>query len=51
MRSLSDKARFVLVAGEDPIDQAERFGDIGVAGYMKKPIHPLGLIQKIRELE
>ncbi len=51
MRSLSDSARFVLVASEDPVDHAERFGDIGVAGYLKKPIHPLGLIQKIRDLE
>jgi len=51
MRSLSERAQFVLVAAEDTVDQAEHFGDIGVAGYLKKPVHPLGLIQKIRELE
>ena len=51
MRSLAEQARFVLVAEDDPVDQAEHFGDIGIAGYLKKPVHPLGLIQKIRELE
>jgi PAS domain S-box-containing protein len=50
MRSLSEHARFVLVGNDDPVDQAQRFGDLGVAGYLKKPLHPLGLIQKIREL-
>ncbi len=47
-RSAPDMRLLVLTGGE-PVAVAECVADIGVRSILRKPVHPLTLIQKIRE--
>lgn len=47
-RSAPDLRLLVLTGGE-PVAVAESVADIGVRSILRKPVHPLALIQKIRE--
>ena len=39
----------VLITESEPLDVAEGVADLGVRSILQKPVHPLALIQKIRE--
>jgi PAS domain S-box-containing protein len=41
--------RIVLITESEPLDVAEGVADLGVRSILRKPVHPLALIQKIRE--
>jgi PAS domain S-box-containing protein len=57
LRSLLEEIRrhapntgILLVSGGETVDVAESVADLGIRAILRKPLHPLALIQKIREL-
>jgi PAS domain S-box-containing protein len=40
----------IVVTEDEPVEIAESVADLGIQTILRKPIHPLALIQKIREL-
>ncbi|HEX9729772.1 MAG TPA: PAS domain S-box protein [Gemmatimonadales bacterium] len=40
----------VLVSAEDPFAVAERFSEVGVTAYLRRPVHPLTLLQTMRDI-
>jgi len=49
-RRIDPAARIIVSSADDRLALVERLGDLGVAGYMERPSHPLTLVQKLREL-
>jgi PAS domain S-box-containing protein len=45
---LPDTALFLVTRG-DPVRVAEQVADLGIKGILRKPVHPLALLQKLRE--
>ena len=50
VRAASPEAHLVLVSPDDPFALSERFGDLHVAAYLRRPAHPLTLVQTTRDL-
>ena len=49
VRQFGPGARIVVLTDEEPVEIAASIADLGVRSILRKPIHPLALIQKIRE--
>jgi len=49
VRQFGPQARIVVLTDEEPVEIAASIADLGVRSILRKPIHPLALIQKIRE--
>ncbi len=49
VRQFGPEARIVVLTDEEPVEIAASIADLGVRSILRKPIHPLALIQKIRE--
>lgn len=49
LRALAPAADLVLITTGDPVDVAEQVADLRIRAVLQKPVHPLALIQKIRE--
>jgi PAS domain S-box-containing protein len=49
VRSSGPETTIVLITESDPLAVAEDVADLGVRSILQKPVHPLALIQKIRE--
>ena len=50
IRYLDEDAPVILLSAAAPVRMAESFADLGIAAFLKKPVHPLALAQKIREV-
>lgn len=50
VRRLDPDAQIVLVSPDDPSAVAERFSQLGIGAYLRKPAHPLTLVQTVRDL-
>ena len=50
IRYLDEDAPIILLSAAAPVRMAESFADLGIAAFLKKPVHPLALAQKIREV-
>jgi PAS domain S-box-containing protein len=50
VRAASPDAHLVLVSPDDPFALSERFGDLRIAAYLRRPAHPLTLVQTTRDL-
>ncbi len=50
IRELDPEARIVLVSADDPYAVAERFSDVRISAYLRRPAHPLTLVQTVRDL-
>ena len=50
IRQHAPNTGILLISGGDAVDVAESVADLGIRTILHKPIHPLALIQKIREL-
>jgi PAS domain S-box-containing protein len=48
-RAIASAADLILITTGDPVDVAEQVADLGIRAVLQKPVHPLALIQKIRE--
>jgi len=49
VRQYGPETNVVLVTDREPVEVAEGVADLGVRSILRKPVHPLALIQKIRE--
>jgi len=49
LRAIAPTADLVLLTTGDPVDVAEQVADLRIRAVLQKPVHPLALIQKIRE--
>lgn len=49
LRAVAPSADLVLLTSGDPVDVAEQVADLRIRAVLQKPVHPLALIQKIRE--
>jgi PAS domain S-box-containing protein len=49
LRAIASTADLILITTGDPVDVAEQVADLGIRAVLQKPVHPLALIQKIRE--
>jgi DNA-binding NarL/FixJ family response regulator len=49
LRAIASTADVILITTGDPVDVAEQVADLGIRAVLQKPVHPLALIQKIRE--
>lgn len=49
LRALSPEAVLFLVTRDDPVHVAELVADLSIRGILRKPVHPLALLQKLRE--
>ncbi len=49
IRYLDEDAPVILLSAAAPVRMAESFADLGIAAFLKKPVHPLALAQKVRE--
>ncbi|MDH3366880.1 MAG: PAS domain S-box protein [Gemmatimonadota bacterium] len=49
VRRSAPDMRLLLLTGGEPVAVAECVADLGIRSILRKPIHPLALIQKIRE--
>lgn len=50
IRYLDEDAPVILLSTAAPVRMAESFADLGIAAFLKKPVHPLALAQKVREV-
>ncbi|MDH3456419.1 MAG: PAS domain S-box protein [Gemmatimonadota bacterium] len=50
IRQHAPNTGILLVSGGETVDVAESVADLGIRTILRKPLHPLALIQKIREL-
>jgi PAS domain S-box-containing protein len=50
VRRNGPETAIVLITETDPVMVAEGVADLGVRSILKKPVHPLALIQKIRDV-
>jgi PAS domain S-box-containing protein len=50
IRYLDEDAPVILLSSAAPVRMAESFADLGIAAFLKKPVHPLALAQKVREV-
>jgi len=48
-RRIAAHTELVLVTLGDPVEVAEQVADLGIRAVLQKPVHPLALIQRIRE--
>ena len=48
-RALASTADLILITAGDPVEVAEQVADLRIRAVLQKPVHPLALIQKIRE--
>ena len=49
LRAIAPTADLVLLTTGDPVVVAEQVADLRIRAVLQKPVHPLALIQKIRE--
>lgn len=49
MRRMDPAAPIVLLSDSDPLAVAEQFADLGILAFLRKPTHPLALVQRIRQ--
>ena len=49
LRAAAPHVEVVLVTRADPVRVAEQVADLGIRAILRKPVHPLALLQKIRE--
>jgi PAS domain S-box-containing protein len=49
LRHLDPRAPVVLLSSGDPLPLAESFAHLGIAAFLRKPVHPLALVQKVRQ--
>jgi len=50
IRYLDEDAPVILLSTAAPVRMAESFADLGITAFLKKPVHPLALAQKVREV-
>jgi PAS domain S-box-containing protein len=48
-RRIAAQAELVLITRGDPVEVAEQVADLGIRAVLQKPVHPLALIQRIRD--
>ncbi len=49
VRAAAPDLEVMLVTRADPVRVAEQVADLGIRAILRKPVHPLALLQKIRE--
>jgi PAS domain S-box-containing protein len=49
IRTALPDATLILVTRGDPVRVAEQVADLGIRAILRKPVHPLALLQKLRE--
>jgi PAS domain S-box-containing protein len=49
LRAMAPDLELMLVTRGDPVRVAEQVADLGIRAILRKPVHPLALLQKLRE--